>query len=631
MGISTTTRYEVETVYNVRDGGASGKLDAIARSADKAAKGVDGLKRVLGGLGGALVAAFSLRGAKSVFIDFNSGLEQSRVTMAGIAAISKNTSFAGEFKSATQNVEKFQIMAKRSALTTEDLVTMASRLTLPLNNAGVGQKRFQDLTFGAANAAKAFRFQTDVAARDVQEALMGNLTKTSIFMRQLLEPRGFTTESFNALSPAKRLQEVEKALTNPRIKEMAEAQANTWEGVTSTLKDNLQMGLGKIGLPLFRAITEEVKSWNEWIDRNQSKVDAFAKDAAAGLVTGFRAVKDAIAFLVAHKDEIMAIGKVWLGVKAAQMIGGAGAAMFGGASGGLGQLGMSFGKGHRDSKGRFVKGLGFADALGPAGGALAGGYLAGRALDSASGGDLGRAARPLVDAFGRAAGLWNEHNSAMADKHAELQRQMGELDAAIVGAGDRLRPIGGVWSSGVMAQLQGKADMLHNSREAIKDAANQQGYRGQYGWSALSQLGGDSTFQRSIANRGQDVDRLGMRTVRDPLMAQTLALQEFGKLSAIQREALGIEQVQSMAMQRIVELMGKGIPIDAAQRSFFVYDLAMEAAARKSKKPPNTTIKIAKVEVSAKDPARWIGELSREALKQARAKRGPQAALTGGA
>ena len=75
--------------------------------------------------------------------------------------------------------------------------------------------------------------------------------------------------------------------------------------------DNLKIALGKVGLPLFKALTEEMKDWNKWLDANQDKVAEFGKTLSDGLVTGFRAVKSAVQFLVEHSDTIIAIGKVW--------------------------------------------------------------------------------------------------------------------------------------------------------------------------------------------------------------------------------------------------------------------------------------------------------------------------------
>jgi hypothetical protein len=67
--------------------------------------------------------------------------------------------------------------------------------------------------------------------------------------------------------------------------------------------------VGKVGLPLFKAIAAELQNWNRWLEANSDRVDAFAKVLAGGLVGAFDAVRaivgvvaDVIGFLIEHAE-----------------------------------------------------------------------------------------------------------------------------------------------------------------------------------------------------------------------------------------------------------------------------------------------------------------------------------------
>jgi hypothetical protein len=68
--------------------------------------------------------------------------------------------------------------------------------------------------------------------------------------------------------------------------------AGSFTGVTSTLKDKLQIALGKVGLPLFQAITQTVADINAWLERNADTIERIGKAVGGALATGFGVVKD---------------------------------------------------------------------------------------------------------------------------------------------------------------------------------------------------------------------------------------------------------------------------------------------------------------------------------------------------
>jgi hypothetical protein len=457
-----------QTIYDIRlryllDDKASKGLGKIGDDADRAARSTGALSGILGRIGTLVVGTFGARAAGKALIGFNSDLEQAKITMAGMIQLNMGGTWAKNMQTANSLVGDFQQMAKASVGTTKDFVDMAQLITRPITAAGGSMSDLKDATRGAVIAARAFNIDPEMASRDIEAALQGQLTAKDRFARALLEPMGYDTGKFNALDATKRLDLLIKAFNSPAIKDMAKAQENSFSGVVSTLQDNLQMTVGKIGLPLFKALTNEVKSWNTWLDQNQDKVKEIADSLAKGLVQGFGMVKDAISFLIEHKDTLLTLGKIWLAVRGAQAVGG----LAGGAGGIGGMLGSKA----------------FSKGAGGVGGTL--GMVAGAGM---AGWEIGKTLKTESSEFGDLLGALNDEwreNISMARKHREIQEEMDQLDHAIADARKRVSKWSGtMFGTEGAAQMQANAVKLKNELNMSGDRARQRGVQ----WSKSTKL-----------------------------------------------------------------------------------------------------------------------------------------------
>lgn len=312
-----TTIYDIKLRYRLEDRATAGAR-ALETSMGRVGRAGGRLTSMFGMLTTAATGFFAVRAAKSWLIDFNVGMEQARIQMAGLLQMNTGGSFNHNMGKSVDLVKRLQERAKYSVGTTQDMVKMASMITRPIAKAGLSMKDLEQITAGAVVSARAFGIEAGMAALDIEQALMGNLQKRDRFARALLEPMGYTTAAFNAMGEKARAQALLKAFNQKAIKDMAKAQATSFAGVTSTLKDNLQIALGKVGLPLMRAMTAEVGKWNEWLTKNQATLSRWAKDFGKTLVAGFRAVKDAISWMVRNRDMLMRLAKAFLVFKAFQ-------------------------------------------------------------------------------------------------------------------------------------------------------------------------------------------------------------------------------------------------------------------------------------------------------------------------
>lgn len=332
--MAATTIYDIKLRYVLKDE-ASKSARRLAREFDRASKSSKGLGGGIRRIAALGVAGLGLRQAGKALIGFNSDMQQARIQMGGmiqLAAQGKST-WKESFGTATKLTEEFQVIAEKSVGTTKDFVEMASRIIRPVTGAGLGMKELRDFTKGAVIASQAFGIESGMAARDIESALMGQLRSVDRFARALLEPLGVIGEEgrkgFNELTAAQRASVLKFALTQPAIQQMADAQEKSFSGVFSTFQDKFQIFMGKVGLPLFEALTAEIRQWNDWLSANEETVKRVAQSISSGIMSFFKFIRSTIGFFVDHKSTLLFIAKAWAGFKIGKAVGG----IIGGAGG----------------------------------------------------------------------------------------------------------------------------------------------------------------------------------------------------------------------------------------------------------------------------------------------------------
>lgn len=421
MGLVDTTTYRVETQMVAKDE-ASVAFRAITQSANVATGAIERLKQGIGLLG----IGLGFHAAKEKLVDFNAELEDSRVVMAGMLTMFTGASIEKSWDRAGQSVETFNKMAAKSSLTTKDLVNLSSMIERPLLQAGVRMNDIEKITFGAANAAKAFGISPEVASMDIQQALSTGVHIKDRFMMSLLAQKeiGYTPEKFNALNSAGRIKVMQQSTETKAIIAMAKKQGeDTFHGVTSTLEDNMSLMFGGIGLNLFREVTHEVQDWNTWLDKNSLALEKMGRTLSQSLVSGFRYVKDVFQFLYDHGDTLLTLGKVWAAVKVGGMLSG----------------GVGFGKGNLSA------------VMGAAGGAT-----------SSVVGAVGSMFRSAILSVGIRAPELIRPMTAIANFSSKLAGRVGNIASGLGGAAGGLG-IGGIVGIGYAAHELGEYLGVHKA------------------------------------------------------------------------------------------------------------------------------------------------------------------------
>ena len=559
--MSETTTYIVRTKYEVQGAGqATKEVDGVGRAADRAARSGGQLKATLLGMFGAAGAVGGFALAKKTLIDFNANLEGSKQTMAGLLMMNTGRTFETNFEQANSLVDRFLIRAKETSATMSELSAMGRDVTAAV-------------TAGATVAAKALGREQGDAAREIGQMIGGRVESVDVFGRQLLRSIGFADyQKFNKLAESERLKLTEKALDQPALKAMAKAQSESFAGVTSTLEDNLQIALGKVGLPLMKEITAEVKQWNAWIDQHPEKIASLVKDVGKGLVDGFRAVKDAVMWISDNREVLLSLAKAALVMKGGSLVGDLVGAPF-----------------------RAISGL--ADSMSAAGGAAKG--FTG-AMTSAAGrlAQIGN----IVGVVGAGASLAADYILRERDKAIGRQVSADSTVDFFSGVGDRFKQPG---ARGLSSR---SADAL--SSGVLKAGPN-----------------GFSVDRRRLAEGAGRGAEFVMS--QHPLFGPSSPYVQSAKELKAEMELLRLAQMDvanrfTMGWQLAQAKMFEGL-VQAATLTLTATERNLPKA-----KTPGTTIKVAKVEVAAKDPDRWIQQFEAETMKRARVPRRARAALRGG-
>lgn len=656
------TTYKVLTVYDIQDK-TSRALGDIEKSANRAAKATESLGTVLKGVGGAFLGGRIFGAAKSALIDYNKSLEDSKVTIAGMLSMFTGAPIEKSFDSAGKSVERFQEMAKKSSLTTRELVQTSAGLVRPLVQVGVGMKDIEELSFGVANAAKAMGMDGGVVARDIEQATTSKVGMMDRFARNILAQKeiGYTDyHKFNALSMEKRVEVLKKALTTKAIRDMAQKQGeDTFSGVTSTLQDNFEILLGKVGLPLFKAITAEVKGWNAWLDKNQRKIDEFAKSAASTLISGFRMVKDAFVFVYNHADTLIAIAKAYAAIKIGQMIGGG---LAGSGTGLVGQIGgllawVRKGKGsdgfdpetgeYKYTPGKVGRGRqaiggmrGVVDNAGLLAGSLGAGYAFGSLIN-----DVTKLSSTLSGST-RVNGELLDITDKTTEKYALLVKSMANFDKSLQKAADTLKDEKGAKGTTAYANLAGAGDFTDKQIAFLEKIEKWQKYnpdsvQGMYGTEDKTDFNRammQSMLKKSGLFDSKEIEEAvrGPASLRQKLerkekfldqrrdTAAGMADEAWAALPKDVKKSLDQQRVTQALMAYSLQQLGSGnlrftLSKDDIAAAMKLMNEDLDPFDRPQGKPPSQHVTINIQQVSAKDPNRWLAEMDDLVQRRVRA------------
>lgn len=609
------TIYDVKTRFSVDPSGAK-SIDGLVSSTKELDRATSRVTDGFGRIAAAATAAFGISGAAKALIGFNAHVESAKI---GLSAMLEGN-LGGSWETATKNAsalyDEFQRFSTLTPVTTNEIMEFGKGVAVSTFQAGGSIRDLTKITEQGVIAAKAFGYGTAYSALELSEMLAGNVNKRMMFAKQILGMAHVDEQKFNAMGGADRVKLVEKVLGSDAMKNAAQAFGNSWDGVTSTLKDKLMIMVGKVGLPLFKALTAEVKNWNEWIDNNTSKIEAFGHTLSSALVTGFGVVKSAVSFLVDHASLLLKIGEVWAAVKVGSFLG---------ALGGGGMAGMA---------GLVQGGRGFFAKQGDAWD-KDGNYSvvpAGRGQQNVTGSNIG-GNLPLVGAAamaGVAIGHLAYQALGLADiidpQKAAYERLMvatGNLDDAMSKASRHLDGKEGVEGSQYLKNIVGITGVRKQMLETLTDiqSGRYDGAKSPY-WKAMQEkrlrdsgvfdddqiskvLGNPSGRAAMMAALQTQIGKgLGQSTIMPGVYAASTG-EAFATLPTSLQKMVDLHEVNNEILQYIAMTLASGAKVnEIVVKQFMTMAAIQKMVDGKIADKPNVSVTIQHLEVQSDDPDR---------------------------
>ena len=306
-----TTKFVVDIDYRLTGiEKALAKTKDVGAATDKLARGLEWVKRAAIAAGGAFV--FGKIG--SALVGANRELESMQIGMATVLSMSLDKPFKDAEPMAARLVEHYRQIAKISPGTTNDFLEFHNLASGAVLGRGGSLGDLKKITEGGVIAGKAFGFRGDVAGRDVQQALTGNVSMQTPMIKMLLGSEKKIAE-FNKMSGQQRVAALVQAFQSPALKDAAKKYGESFEGQLSTLKDNTDSLFRTIGKPLFVQLNKWMTQINAWADKNSAKITAWATSMGNSLATGARWIIKAVSFLVENKAVLVSMAGLVVGIR----------------------------------------------------------------------------------------------------------------------------------------------------------------------------------------------------------------------------------------------------------------------------------------------------------------------------
>jgi len=602
-----TTTYRVETIYDVTDK-ASKQLQEIAAHAKQAAHHSETLKTVLLGMGGAVISSSIVHQAKHAFIDFNKEVQNAKISLSTMIQGNYNASFEQASGAANRLYSEFQKFSQQTPVTTQEMLEFSRGVAVATAQAGGSVRDIATMTERGVVAAKAMGQESGYAANELAHMLAGVVNRRMIFAQQILGMAHMSEEEFKTKNASQRLKIVEGVLGSDAMKEAAKQFGESFAGVTSTLEDKLQILGGKVGLPLFKAITEEVKNWNTWLDRNEAQVEYWAHKVGEALVKGFGYAKDAVMFMVDHASTLIKIAEAWAAVKVASMVGG-------GIAGTLQGFGAYGGKVSAGSV------MGNAGSLA---GAAAGGYLLGRELFASLNHDIHNALQPQEAALERATARLDEFELALAKAKDKLRETYGENDARsgarysaftvertrMADKADALAALAAAANAGGSGLIDATGNL--KLRAAGFNDADANRYMDMYQRAREGHGTTDINFE--AANASAQLKEVSQNYANGVAFSNLMVNSALATMTEEQRQHLEVSKVTNALLEEY--LKGNYMTVGKVVQELLGTDPDSKLKST-AKVNQNVTINIQ--QVSAKDPDRWLAEMDDMVARRVRA------------
>ncbi len=244
------------------------------------------------GIGVALAGGFSLALRESM--KFNQEMEDTQTGLATLANAaqglngfsSSKESFGNQYRLAGDVIKEMRKDAQTLPGEFRDLQTIMQQVSPAADAAGMGMFETEKMSAAAMSAAAAMHLPFAQVGRQIGEIIEGNarVTNRTFLGLNMKDAKGnrLAAKDVNKMSQGDRLKSLEHALADQ--KPGLDSVSKNWSTISSNFVDNLKIGVGVVGGPLFDRVKDVMKEFN---NSDKGGFLALGDKISRGLVKAF--------------------------------------------------------------------------------------------------------------------------------------------------------------------------------------------------------------------------------------------------------------------------------------------------------------------------------------------------------
>lgn len=268
--------------------------------------------------GAKIAGAAALGGAVYGVMGLNKELETTQYSIAAILDVAgKSSTFADGLSSAGDIMGKMRKDAAALPGEFSDLIGIFRSISTSGFNSGMNTEALEKMSAQAMAAGAVMGLRSDMVGRELAQALEGRVGAHNVFATRL-GITGADAHKFKSEKPEQRVEALQKALG--RYQGAVNAFGNTFEASWTAALDNGKKFLGDTSMPLFGAIKNELRNFNDWFDNNQGTVSEWSHRIGSFLVDGFYEGKRVLleygpAFIDFAENAYDKLRQIWIDVQ----------------------------------------------------------------------------------------------------------------------------------------------------------------------------------------------------------------------------------------------------------------------------------------------------------------------------
>lgn len=219
-------------------------------------------------------------------VGLNSELEKTKISLASIFSANGQANGINDGLSlAADTIQKMRRDAAMLPGEFTDLMNIMQTTAIPAFQSGMNVDALREFSSKLMATGVVASMPLDQVAREAAQLMQGRSGAHNVLGMKLMNLSGESAEQFNKMGAVERLSKMNAELD--KYKGSIAVFGTSWEGISSTFKDNVKESLRLATSPLFDHMKDALAGANAWFTANQSAVMSWSQRIGDGLADSF--------------------------------------------------------------------------------------------------------------------------------------------------------------------------------------------------------------------------------------------------------------------------------------------------------------------------------------------------------